>query len=230
MRWVFIHLPHLLPPALGFIFLIKVGFWAADQPPQQLEDDEVEVWRAERERRKALHRRPVRRAVARLGVLALVPLFAAIVTGLFIYTWNIRDDRPSSALIWTHTAISVLALVLTTWKVLIMGRRRLRRDLSLSRPQSSLSSLVLLALGVPLVATGIWLLVRPSGSSTTDYVHLIVSVWWTLILQWHLWRYLSRALGATFRDSGTTGTAAGTSGTSGIPPRSDPPRSAPAGL
>jgi hypothetical protein len=120
----------------------------------------------------------------------------------------------------------VLALVLTTWKVALMGRRRLRRDLSLRRPQASLSSLVLLALGVPLLATGAWLLLNPSGSSTTDYVHLITSVWWTLILQWHLWRYLSRALGATFRNSGTTGAA----GPAGIPPRGEPPRSAPAGL
>ncbi len=222
MRWFFIHLPHLLPPALGFMFLIKVGFWAADQPPQHYEDDEVEAWRAERDRRKAARRRPVRRAVARLGVLALIPLFAAIVTGLVIYTFNIRDDRPSSALIWTHTAVSVLALALTTWKVALMGRRRLSRDLSVRRPQASLSSLALLALGVPLLATGIWLLFSPSGSSTTDYVHLITSVWWTLLLQWHLWRYLSRALAATFRGTGTTG--------SREPAPGDPPRSAPIGL
>jgi hypothetical protein len=58
---------------------------------------------------------------------------------------------------------------------------------------------VLLGLGVPLLVTGVVLLLRPSGASTTDYVHLIVSVWWTLLLQWHLWRYLGRALARTFR-------------------------------
>jgi hypothetical protein len=42
MRWLVIHLPHLLPPAMAFVFLARLGIWAADQPPQQLEDEEVE--------------------------------------------------------------------------------------------------------------------------------------------------------------------------------------------
>jgi hypothetical protein len=220
MRWVLLHLPHLLPPALGFMFLGKLGFWAAEQPPQQLEDEEVEAWKAERARQRADRRRPVRRAVARTGMVALVPLVAAVATGLAIYTFNLRDHRPSSALIWSHTIVSVLALALVTWKVAMLGRTRLRRDLSIRRPQAALSSLVLLALGVPLLATGAWLLASPSGSSTMDYVHLIASVWWTLLLQWHLWRYFARALAATFRDTGTTA--------AGSPPVGEGPRSAPA--
>jgi hypothetical protein len=163
----------------------------------------------------------VRRRVALAGTLALTPAFAAIVTGLVIYTFNIRDDRPSSALVWTHTALSVAAIALTTWKVASLGWTRLRRDLSLRRPQEGLSSLVLLAFGVPLTLTGALLLLSPSGDSFTDYLHLIASVWWTLLLQWHLWRYLSRALAATFRGTGTTGSRGTAPG--------DPPRSAPVG-
>jgi hypothetical protein len=222
MRWLVIHLPHLLPPALAFVFLARLGIWAADQPPQQLEDDEADAWRAEREARRAANRRPVRRRVALAGVLALTPAFAAIVTGLVIYTFNIRDDRPSSTLIWVHTALSVAAIVLTTWKALSLGGRRLRRDLTLRQPQAGLSSLVLLGFGVPLTATGVWLVVYPSGDSFSAYLHLITSVWWTLLLQWHLWRYLSRALAATFRGTGTTGSRETAPG--------DPPRSAPVGL
>jgi hypothetical protein len=160
--------------------------------------------------------------VALAGVLALTPAFAAIVTGLVIYTFNIRDDRPSSTLIWVHTVLSVAAIVLTTWKAASLGTRRLRRDLTLRRPQDGLSSLVLLAFGVPLTVTGAWLVVYPSGDSFSAYLHLIASVWWTLLLQWHLWRYLSRALAATFRGTGTTG--------SREPAPGDPPRSAPIGL
>ncbi len=51
--WVLIHLPHLMPPVLAFGFLTRLGFWAADQPPQQYGDDEVAVWRAERDALRA---------------------------------------------------------------------------------------------------------------------------------------------------------------------------------
>jgi hypothetical protein len=219
MRWLLIHLPHLLPPALAFVFLARLGMWAADQPPQHYEDEEADAWRAERAERRALKRRPVRRRVAYAGVLSLLPLLLAIVTGLAIYTFNLRDDRPSPGLIWTHTGLSVLGLALVTWKVGVLGRRRLRRDLTLRRPQEGLSSIVLLAFGVPLLLTGGWLLVEPDGQSFLDYLHLISSVWWTLLLQWHLWRYLSRAMGATFHGTGT----------SDATPPPEPPRSAPVG-
>jgi hypothetical protein len=225
LTWVLLHLPHLLPPALAFVFLARVGVWAADQPPQQFEDEEADLWRAERAARKAAKRRPVRRGVATAGVLALTPLILAIVTGLIIYTFNLRNDRPSPTLIWIHTGFSVVGLALTTWKAGLLGARRLRRELTLRRPQDGLSSLLLLALGVPLLATGVWLLRAPSGNSFADYLHLIVSVWWTLILQWHLWRYLGRALAATFHGTGTT------AGRPTPPPAAgEPPRSAPVGL
>ena len=102
----------------------------------------------------------------------------------------------------------------------MLGRRRLRRDLSLRRPQAGLSSHR--AAGVRRAAARdrrLAALAQPDGQSFLDYLHLIASVWWTLILQWHLWRYLSRALGATFHGTGTTDAA----------PPPEPPRSAPVG-
>lgn len=197
--WLVTHVPHLAPPVVAFLALLKMGLWAAEQPPSQFTDEEVAAWNEAMATKRAARRRPVRRGVARAGVLALTPLVAAVVTGLVIYTWNLRGDRPSAALVWAHVVVSGLGLVLASGKVALVGRRRLRAGLSIRRPHEALASLLLLGLGVPLLVTGVVLLVRPSGSSTTDYIHLIVSVWWTLVLQWHLWRYLGRALGTTFR-------------------------------
>ncbi len=69
----------------------------------------------------------------------------------------------------------------------------------MQKPQRAISSLILLGLGVPLAATGAWLFVNPSGDSAVDYFHLIASAWWTILLQWHLWRYLGRAITASVR-------------------------------
>jgi hypothetical protein len=201
MRWILVHLPHLLPPFLAFGFLARLGVWAADQPPQQLSDDEAAEWRRLRADRQADRRRPVLGRAARAGVLSLTPLVAAVLTGLFIYTFNLRNDRPSAALVWSHVAVSVLGLAIVSWKVAVIGARRIRASVSVRRPHEAIASLVMLALGVPLLASGGWLLAAPSGSSFADYFHLVTSVWWTLLLQWHLWRYLGRALGRTFGHS-----------------------------
>jgi hypothetical protein len=196
MQWVFVHLPHLLPPIIAFGFLIKLGVWAADQPPQHYSDEEVAEWRASRELQKADRRRRVRPVTARLGLAALVPLIGAFGTGLAIYTFNLRGDRPSAMDVWVHTAMASIGLALVTAKVLELGWRRIRRATSVRKPQQAFSSLVLLALGIPLIVTGIMLLVSPSGHSATEYFHLIASVWWVVLFQWHLWRYFGRAIGA----------------------------------
>lgn len=204
MRWVLVHLPHLLPPVLAFGFLARLGLWAADQPPQQYSDEEVAVWRADRAAARAERRRPVQRTPALIGLVVLGPLVACVVTGLFIYTFNLRDHRPSSALILTHTALSIAALLAIAVKIALIGWRTIRARLSLRRAHDAWSSLVLGALGLPLVATGAYLLARPDGDSFADYLHLIASVWWTLILQWHLYRYLVAALRATSRSTPRT--------------------------
>jgi hypothetical protein len=199
VRWVLIHLPHLLPPVIAFGLLIRLGTWAADQPPQHYSDEEVQAWVAERARARALRHRPVSPRIALLGTATLLPLLLAFGTGLAIYTFNLRSDRPSSALIWTHTATSVVGVGLATVKVGLVGWRQLRGRISLARPHEGLASIALAILGLPLALTGAWLLARPSGRSFGDYTHLILSVWWTVILQVHLFRYLGRALQASLR-------------------------------
>ncbi len=115
--WVLIHLPHLLPPLLAFGFLTRLGLWAADQPPQQYDDEEVAAWRAERDALRSERRRPVSRRASRVGLFALAPLVLTFGTGIAIYTFNLRGDRPSSLHIWVHTGAAVLALALVTFKV-----------------------------------------------------------------------------------------------------------------
>ncbi len=197
--WILIHLPHLLPPLLAFGFLTRLGLWAADQPPQQYDDDEVIAWRIERDALRAERQRPVSRRASLLGLAALAPLLLTFGTGLAIYTFNLRGDRPSSLQIWVHTAAAVLALLLITVKVARLGWRHIRREVNVQKPQRAISSLILLALGVPLAVTGIGLLVQPDGDSVLDYFHLITSAWWTILLQWHLWRYLGRAVSTAVR-------------------------------
>ena len=199
LHWVLVHLPHLLPPVIAFAFLARLGLWAADQPPQHYSDEEVLEWRAMRDALHAERRRPVRRSTSIAGIVALVPLVAAFGTGLAVYTFNLRSDRPSAALVWSHVALSVLGLAIVTWKVLAIGPGRVRAGLDVRRPQQAWSSVILLSLGIPLVVTGVMLVLDPSGHSSADYFHLIVSVWWTVLLQWHLWRYLGRAVSALTR-------------------------------
>jgi hypothetical protein len=212
--WVLIHLPHLMPPVLAFGFLTRLGLWAADQPPQQYGDEEVAAWRAERDALRAERRRPVSRRASKLGLLALAPLLLTFGTGLAIYTFNLRGDRPSSLHIWVHTGAAVLALLLVSVKVARLGWRHIRREVTVQKPQRAISSLILLALGVPLAATGVWLLVQPDGDSVLDYFHLIASAWWTILLQWHLWRYLGRAVTAAVRRPQTD--------QAGVPARTSP--------
>ena len=139
------------------------------------------------------------RRASRLGLIAMLPLLVAFGTGLAIYTFNLRGDRPSAADIWVHTAAASIGLLLVTVKVVRLGWRHIRREVSVAKPQRAISSLVLLAFGVPLAVTGVYLLLEPNGTSVVDYFHLIASAWWTLLFQWHLWRYLGRAVSASLR-------------------------------
>jgi hypothetical protein len=198
VNFVLTHLPHILPALLGFAFLAKFGAYAAKLPPAHLSDEELVVWRAEQARRQAARRpRPVSRAVARLGTAALPLLLAGAGTGLAIYTVDLRGDRPSQAMAVAHAATSAAGLLLVAAKIVRLPAGGLRRGLATRGVLREGSSLLLLAISVPLLATGLLLLVRPSSSSFTAYLHLVASVWWTLLIQWHLYRYLSRALRTT---------------------------------
>jgi len=60
-------------------------------------------------------------------------------------------------------------------------------------------SIVLAALSVPLLITGVALLVSPSTGSVMAYLHLISSAWWTGLMVWHLRRYLVASLRSALR-------------------------------
>ena len=194
--WVLTHLPHLLPPIVAFVFLARLAVWASKQPPSHYTDEQVEEWfrlRAAEEERLS---RPVRRTTATIGLVALGPIVLAFGSGLWIYTLSLRDDPSPSWLIWAHVATSVVALVLPTVKTLELGWRVIIGRVQATRPQDAIASLVMLALGVPILLTGVVMYFRPSGGdfSPIDYVHIITGVWWAVIVQWHLFRYLGRAL------------------------------------
>ena len=161
----------------------------------QLADAELAEWRAER-RERMLARR-VRRATSRLGLSSLPLLVAATATGLWLYTEALREDRPSPALVWIHVAASTIGLAVVTVKLVEHGRVRLARRLAEG------VSLMLAALALPLLVTGVLLLLEPSSDSRSAYVHLVAASWWMALLGLHLLRYLSRSLDAALRGRGS---------------------------
>ena len=198
MEFVLLHIPHIIPAFIAMGFLGRFAVVMADQPPAELSDAQIDEWRRVRSERARARR--VRLTSARLGLLSLPLLIMAVATGLWLYTVALRDDRPSSLAIWLHVVSSALALALATYKVAETGRVRLARGLDPSRFFTDGLSLLLTALAVPLLATGVALLFFPGSSSATAYAHLVGSAWWMTLFGVHLMRYLGRSLDAAFRD------------------------------
>ena len=195
--FIVLHIPHIIPAIIAMGFLGRFAVVMADQPPAEFSDAQIAEWRRVRiERARA---RRVRATSARLGLLSLPLLIMAVATGLWLYTIALRDDRPSSAAIWLHVICSALALLLVTYKVLESGRKRLARGLDPARFFTDGLSLILAALAVPLLATGVVLIVAPGSDSATAYAHLIGSAWWMTLFGVHIMRYLGRSLDAAFR-------------------------------
>lgn len=198
MLWVAIHLPHIVPPLLAFFFLARLAFWAASQPPSHYTDEEIIEWDRRRAADYARHHQPVRRTTAIFGLSALAPLILGFLTGLWIYTLSLRGQPSADWLIWLHVVMSAIGLAVAMVKSGELGWRRIAQRVQARRPQDAIASLTMLALGVPIIVTGVLMLFRPSGGAFTfvDYLHVITSIWWTIIVQWHLFRYLTRALTA----------------------------------
>ncbi len=196
--WVLTHLPHLLPPVVAFIFLARLAVWASQQPPSHYTDEQVEEWNREHQAERLLRSGPVRRRTALIGLIALAPIILAFLTGLWIYTLSLRSTASPDWLIWSHTVISVAALLLVAIKSGELGWRRILRRVQARRPQDAIASITMLGLGVPIAITGALMLLQPSGGAFTsvDYLHVITGVWWAVIVQWHLYRYLGRAMRA----------------------------------
>jgi hypothetical protein len=197
MEFVLLHIPHIIPAFIAMGFLGRFAVLMADQPPAELSDAQIEEWRRVRSERARSRR--VRKASARLGLLSLPFIVLAVATGLWLYTIALRDDRPSALAIWLHIVTSAVALALVTSKVAESGRLRLSRALDPSRFLTDGLSLILAALAVPLVLTGVILLFSPGSSSANAYAHLVGSAWWMTLFGIHLMRYLGRSIDAALR-------------------------------
>jgi hypothetical protein len=142
---------------------------------------------------KATRTAPV--SVARRGLLALGPLVAALATGAILYGMNVGNSPVPGALTWGHVGVSMLALLLVAYKLVNMRGKTIRRALRVRRLPEVLA-VVLGALFVPLLITGIQLLLAPQSGSFAAYAHLVSSAWWTALLLWHLRRYVGASLRA----------------------------------
>jgi hypothetical protein len=134
-------------------------------------------------------------SVARRALIALGPLLAALATGAILYGMNVGNGPVPGTLIWGHAGVSVLALLLVAYKLANVRGKAIRRALRVRR----LPEVLAIGLGVlfvPLLVTGIQLLLAPTGDSFAAYAHLVSSAWWTALLLWHLRRYVGASLRA----------------------------------
>ena len=146
--------------------------------------------------------------VARRALAALGPLIAALGTGAILYGMSLGNGPAPGSLVWGHAGVSLLALLLVVYKVANVRRARIRRGLTMKR-LTVLISVTLGILFVPLLITGIQLLIAPSNASFAAYAHLVSSAWWSGLLLWHLRRYIGPALrGALGRSAPTPAAAA----------------------
>ncbi|MEO9176627.1 MAG: hypothetical protein ABI317_14025 [Gaiellales bacterium] len=196
-RFIVLHIPHIIPVLVAFAFLGRLALVVADQPPLTLDESAIDSWRNARSERARARR--VRRSTSRIGLIALVPLLGAAASGLVLYTFALDGHNPSRALSVAHAASSIAALALVGWKLADSGVVRLRRGLELHRLITDGASLLLAALGLPLLVTGVWLLLYPSEGSFASNTHLVASVWWVALFGAHLFRYLGRSVDAALR-------------------------------
>jgi hypothetical protein len=196
VQFVLLHIPHFLPAVVGLGFLARFGVYAMRLPPAHLNDEELAEWHRKRE---AAHvpQRAVAAATARLSMAALPLLITGLVTGLLVYTIDLRDDRPSAAMSWTHTITSTLGLLLVALKLRALDAGRIREGLRGRNALTEGVSLVLLASSVPLLLSGLPLIWDPSHTSVIARTHLVVAAVWMVVFQIHVFRYFGRALRAT---------------------------------
>jgi hypothetical protein len=191
-----VHWPHMIFVAIGIVAFVWVAYrperGSDDQPGAAAQLDAVEP------AAPAPKAGTVRRSVARRGLVALGPLLGAVATGAVLYGLDVGGGAVPGAVIWIHSGISLLALLLVVYKVGDLGLARIRRAFTRQR-LPELVSVILGVLSVPLLATGIGLLLAPSTSSFFAYSHLVAAAWWTGLLAWHLRRYVGASLRAALR-------------------------------
>ncbi len=187
------HWPHLIFVAIGVVAFL----WVAYRPERESAERSGTALALETVERAspAPKATAVRRTAARRGLLALGPLLGTIATGAILYGLDVGGGSVPGAVIWIHSGISALALLLVLYKVSDLGIARIRRAFSRDR-LPELVSMILGILSVPLIVTGVALLFAPSTSSFFSYAHLISAAWWTGLLVWHLRRYVGASLRA----------------------------------
>jgi hypothetical protein len=187
------HLPHIVP-IVGVFLAVGWGYYKSISAPPDEEKD-PERWRSELDaRRRSWRSRPIRRGVARRGLMALGPLLAAAATGAVIYGVDLSGSHPGEALAWFHAGIATLGGLLVSYKLAELGATMLRARLVTEKLLDTVLSFVMLVLFVPLLITGALLLIAPSSSSFEAYAHLVISAWWTFLLAVHLRRYLGKSM------------------------------------
>jgi hypothetical protein len=216
MRALLVHWPHIVPVLLGFGTVVYL--WVANRRWRldglhSLADPSADrgvVGREESGPRAAgagrvsslasispvrAVRPPVRREAARRGAIVLGPILAAIATGVVIYGIELTAAQPGRGLVWIHVGVSLLVCLLAVYKLADIDLARVRHLWRTGRALELVASALLGALLVPLLLSGILVLVSPSPASYFAYAHLIASAWWTLLVGWHLSRYLARSVG-----------------------------------
>jgi len=196
VQFVLLHIPHFLPAVVGLGFLARFGVYAMRLPPAHLSDEELAEWHRQREATQ-VPPRVVATATARLSMVALPLLITGLVTGLLIYTIDLRDDRPSAAMSWTHTLTSTAGLVLIAFKLRALEPGRVREGLRRRNALTEGMSLLLLVSSVPLLLTGLPLIWDPAHGSVVARTHLVIAAVWMVVFQIHVFRYFARALRAT---------------------------------
>jgi hypothetical protein len=186
------HWPHLVFVAIGVIAFL----WTAYRPERSSERVPVTSPMQPKQLGPSPTGQPgVRRSVAKRGLHALGPLLGAMATGAIIYGVNLTGGAVPGALIWAHSGICTLALLLVVYKLTELGLARIWRAVVRQRLHE-LVSIALGALSVPLLVSGAALVLTPSTRSLIAYSHLISSVWWTGLMLWHLRRHLRASVKA----------------------------------
>jgi uncharacterized membrane protein len=190
------HWPHILPVLAAFAALLYL--WRANRSWHAEQAAEREHAPAASTRASAPGRGGpgVRRETARRGAILLAPLIAASATGVAIYGLSLAAARPGEGVLWTHAGLSLLLCLLAIYKLADVDRRRWLSAAKSGSLRQAGASALLGALLIPLLATGVALLIRPASGSFAAYAHLITSAWWTLLAASHLARYSSRSLRA----------------------------------
>ena len=198
MEFVLLHIPHIIPALVAMGFLGRFAAVMADQPPAEFSDAQIDEWRRVRiERARA---RRVRRVSARLGLLVAAAAGPRRRDGPLAL-----HDRPARR----PPVVARDLAARRRERARPRDRHRQGRSSRAARGSRAGSipsrfftdglSLILAALAVPLLVTGV-VPDRRAGLRLGDRLRAPVgSAWWMTLFGVHLMRYLGRSLDAALR-------------------------------